>query len=66
MNAREESLSSIRDYLDMKHLGNCFITAMAALVIQISTGYRAVESMRNPVMEATSPSDFWGRRWNVA
>jgi len=78
MNAREESLSSIRDYLDMKHLGNCLITAMmfqqlvglfgsaTALAIEVMTGYRAVESMRNPVMEATSPSDFWGRRWNVA
>ena len=21
--------------------------------------------MRNPMLEATSPSDFWGRRWNV-
>lgn len=21
--------------------------------------------MRNPMLEATSPSDFWGRRWNI-
>eukprot|EP00957_Ditylum_brightwellii_P187152 14254289-Ditylum_brightwellii.AAC.1 len=34
MNAREESLSSIRDYLDMKHLGNCLITATTALTIE--------------------------------
>jgi hypothetical protein len=29
------------------------------------TGIRAQKLMDNPVFESTSPSDFWGRRWNL-
>ncbi len=34
-------------------------------IVQILFGYKVVQGMRNPMLEATSPSDFWGRRWNV-
>lgn len=66
-----------RDYLDPRHLGNCFAIAIffqqalalsdaaIANAIQITLGYRVKRMMRNPMLEATSPSDFWGRRWNV-
>jgi len=65
------------DYLDYRHLGNCFAIAFffqqgLALgfcifgnSIQTILGYKVKRSMRNPLLEATSPSDFWGRRWNV-
>ena len=68
---------NIRHYLDGKHLGNCFAIALLfqqalalgdAVIgnaIQVSLGYKPRRSMRNPMLEATSPSDFWGRRWNV-
>eukprot|EP00565_Helicotheca_tamesis_P005129 CAMPEP_0185726240 /NCGR_PEP_ID=MMETSP1171-20130828/2283_1 /TAXON_ID=374046 /ORGANISM="Helicotheca tamensis, Strain CCMP826" /LENGTH=274 /DNA_ID=CAMNT_0028394555 /DNA_START=230 /DNA_END=1054 /DNA_ORIENTATION=+ len=66
----------LKDYLALVHLGNCFI---AAIMFQLGltftgaylaclryalTGDKASDLMRNPVLEATSPSDFWGRRWN--
>jgi len=65
------------DYLDMKHLGNCFAIALFfqqglaigdavfGNAIQTVLGYKVKQMMRNPMLEATSPSDFWGRRWNV-
>eukprot|EP01082_Thalassiosira_pseudonana_P015071 g13379.t1 g13379 contig8:554464-557723(-) len=65
------------DYLDLRHLGNCFAIALffqqalalgdavTGNAIQLVTGYRVLRSMRNPMLEATSPSDFWGRRWNI-
>lgn len=28
-------------------------------------GVKTSEAMKNPVFESTSPSDFWGRRWNL-
>ena len=28
-------------------------------------GYRTDPVMKNPLFESTSPSDFWGRRWNL-
>jgi hypothetical protein len=32
---------------------------------EVLTGTRAQPMMDNPMLEATSPSDFWGRRWNL-
>jgi len=67
----------ISEYLHPGHLGNCFLIALLfqqALglgdaifgnIVQILFGYKVVQGMRNPMLEATSPSDFWGRRWNV-
>mmetsp|Transcript_19077 Transcript_19077/g.41302 ORF Transcript_19077/g.41302 Transcript_19077/m.41302 type:complete len:476 (+) Transcript_19077:62-1489(+) len=67
----------LRDYLDARHLGNGFAIAVlfqqclalgfavTGSAVQIMLGYKVKQSMRNPMLEATSPSDFWGRRWNV-
>jgi len=67
----------LSDYLDLKHLGNCFAIALFfqqglsvgdavfGNAIQTVLGYKVKQTMRNPMLEATSPSDFWGRRWNV-
>eukprot|EP00581_Thalassiosira_minuscula_P007670 CAMPEP_0183704296 /NCGR_PEP_ID=MMETSP0737-20130205/1667_1 /TAXON_ID=385413 /ORGANISM="Thalassiosira miniscula, Strain CCMP1093" /LENGTH=530 /DNA_ID=CAMNT_0025931133 /DNA_START=143 /DNA_END=1735 /DNA_ORIENTATION=+ len=67
----------VGDYLNGRHLGNCFAIALLfqqalatgdAVIgnaIQIFLGYKVKQSMRNPMLEATSPSDFWGRRWNL-
>ena len=64
-------------HLHPRHLANCFFTALffqQALAlgdacmgnaVQIMTGYKVLQSMRNPMLEASSPSDFWGRRWNL-
>lgn len=67
----------VGDYLNTKHLANCFAIAFffqSALAlgfcvlgnsVQLLTGYKVLQAMNNPMLEATSPSDFWGRRWNV-
>jgi len=67
----------LSDYLDVRHLGNCFVIAVffqqalalgdavTRTTIQMTLGYKVNQLMRNPMLEATSPSDFWGRRWNV-
>ena len=31
----------------------------------VVTGYEAEPVMDNPLLESESPSDFWGRRWNL-
>ena len=38
---------------------------MIGNTVQIITGYKVLQSMKNPMLESTSPSDFWGRKWNV-
>jgi len=60
----------MRDYLDARHLGNCFAIALffqqalalgdAAIgnFVQTVLGYKVKQSMRNPMLEATSPSKF--------
>ena len=35
------------------------------LVISIITGCRVIDVMNNPMFGSQSPSDFWGRRWNL-
>lgn len=64
-------------YLRLGHLGNCFVAAylfqqmlglygfLMTAITHFSTGYKTTVPMRNPLLEATSPSDFWGRRWNT-
>ncbi|KAL3805867.1 hypothetical protein HJC23_007828 [Cyclotella cryptica] len=64
-------------HFNARHLGNCFTIALffqQALAlgdavmgntVQIITGYKVLKSMRNPMLAAKSPSDFWGRRWNI-
>ena len=34
-------------------------------LIQMTLGYQCPTAMRSPLLMASSPSDFWGRRWNV-
>lgn len=64
-------------YLRLGHLGNCFLAAYMfqlllglfgfamSAVVQFGFGLKTNVSMRNPMLEATSPSDFWGKRWNT-
>jgi hypothetical protein len=63
--------------LHWRHLGDCLVIAfffqqglsvsfsMFGNAIQSTLGYRCTPMMKSPILEATSPSDFWGRRWNV-
>jgi len=67
----------ISEYLDPRHLGNCFLIAVVlqqglavgdsicSLIIQSVYGMKVQRNMNNPLLESTSPSDFWGRRWNL-
>ena len=60
-----------------RHLGDCLVIAyffqqglslsFSAFgnLIQMTLGYKCPTMMRSPIMMATSPRDFWGRRWNV-
>lgn len=36
-----------------------------ALAFTAATGYQTQIVMMNPLFESKSPSDFWGRRWNL-
>jgi hypothetical protein len=68
---------TVKDYLNPRHLGNCFAIAFffqsglalgnSAMgnIVSLVTGFKVLETMKNPMLEATSPSDFWGKRWNV-
>lgn len=68
---------TIEGYLNPRHLGNCFVMAFffqsglalgnSALgnLCQLLTGFKVLHTMNNPMLEATSPSDFWGKRWNL-
>lgn len=63
--------------LHWRHLGDCLVIAfffqqglsvsfsLFGIAIQSTLGYRCTPMMKSPILEATSPSDFWGRRWNV-
>lgn len=46
----------------------CYLTTFAEGMMFIQTfltGIETEETMNNPVFGATSPSNFWGRRWNL-
>ena len=42
-----------------------FFTSVFAFLTQLQLGYKTIVTMNNPLFGATSPSDFWGRRWNL-
>lgn len=41
-----------------------FLTCLA-LLITTTFGVKVDSPMKNPIFQSTSPSDFWGRRWNL-
>lgn len=60
---------------DLRHLANNFIMAfLANMTLGVSAdmagmanvlrGIKLKDVTMNPMLESTSPSDFWGRRWN--
>ena len=40
-------------------------TLGVSLIYNIFYGYETIEVVHNPMLKSNSPSDFWGRRWNV-
>lgn len=68
---------SIYDMIDIGHLGNNFFGAIIfqSLLVTFGNGLRLItalllgveteEFMMNPVLKSSSPSDFWGKRWNL-
>lgn len=35
------------------------------IIVSLITGCKVIELMKNPMFGSQSPSDFWGRRWNL-
>jgi hypothetical protein len=51
-----------------KVLFQMYLTTYAeglAVAFTAATGYQTQVVMMNPLLESASPSDFWGRRWNL-
>lgn len=40
-------------------------TQGVGLAISIISGCKVIDMMKNPIFGSQSPSDFWGRRWNL-
>ena len=40
-------------------------TTGIGLMFNLAYGYETYEVVRNPMLKSTSPSEFWGRRWNM-
>lgn len=72
----DEEWYSLGRLFDLAQLGNnffhallfqlnltCFLEGLATLTSVL--GYQTQEVMHNPVLSATSPSQFWGRKWNM-
>jgi len=43
----------------------CTYLEALRLVFSLGLGYQMKEMMGNPLFGSSSPSDFWGRRWNL-
>jgi len=68
--------SSFFQFLHLKHLINNFAiaylqhltllsgTSVAALIAGHLTGTKLHDASNDPLLSSSSPSDFWGRRWN--
>jgi len=66
----------IFNWFQIGHLANNFINAYltylslslgtvgVGLAINLMFGMRTIDVTNNPMFKSTSPSDFWGRRWN--
>ena len=68
---------SLSEMVSWKHLFNNGLVAFlisaslsqsslgVSLIYNILYGYQTYEVVLNPLFQSKSPSDFWGRRWNV-
>ena len=68
---------ALKDLISLPHIGNNLLAAMLvylvlsfgsdlmAVGINSITGYETILLMNDPLTLSTSPSDFWGRRWNM-
>jgi len=63
-------------YLNVSHMGNnliaaillqLYLTAFCGGLIALThlAGIKVNDVMKNPLFESTSPSEFWGKRWNI-
>jgi Membrane bound O-acyl transferase family len=70
-------LSDILHFFHWGHLLNNFTVACltyqcldvgtraVSFLISSLTGFKVIALMKNPIFGSQSPSDFWGRRWNL-
>ena len=49
---------------DLQHLTLLSGTSVAALIAGHLTGTKLHDASNDPLLSSSSPSDFWGRRWN--
>lgn len=73
---KEESILLFQKLFHPKHLFNNFIMAwltnmilssgmnIISLGINIVSSIKVIDVTQNPMFESSSPSDFWGNRWN--
>ena len=71
-----QPVPSFFDFFNLGHLLNNYIVACLTYIsldggmlgvaagISLMTGFSTVAVMHSPMTESSSPSDFWGRRWN--
>mmetsp|Transcript_10210 Transcript_10210/g.11313 ORF Transcript_10210/g.11313 Transcript_10210/m.11313 type:complete len:420 (-) Transcript_10210:12-1271(-) len=68
---------SFYELLSWRHLLNNYLVALllsvslsqstlgVSIMYNLVYGYETLEVVRNPILKSTSPSDFWGKRWNI-
>lgn len=68
---------TLQEIFSWQHLLNNFLVALllstslsqgslcAGILYNIVYGYQTYEIVLNPMLKSRSPSEFWGRRWNV-
>lgn len=65
---------SLVEFIDLPPKSLCLAVASMALdfgmtaiglIITLLTGFATIQAMVDPLTQSTSPSDFWGRRWNL-
>jgi len=66
----------LKDLLSWRHMANNFLIAYClstglsqstlgvSLIYNLVYGFETDEVVLNPMLKSSSPSDFWGRRWN--
>jgi len=68
---------SLLDLISWRHIVNNYLVALLlsislsqstlgiSIIYNICYGYQTREVVMNPILKSSSPSDFWGRRWNT-
>jgi hypothetical protein len=65
----QSKMKDFRFYLNYEGLFQLYLTTfiygVGVITILAGIDVNIEETMKNPLLTATSPSDFWGRKWNL-